>query len=282
MLTFRLRAFRAAARTVAVLTAWPAVAAVIKSDVEYGRAGNVSLRLDACIPEGPGPFPAAILVHGGAWTGGDKRRDIRPLFDPLTRAGFVWFSINYRLAPRYPWPACFDDVQTAIRWAALHAPEYKADPARLALIGYSAGGHLACLAALMAGEDCPVRTVVGLAADTDFESDPRMRSGLKKPLRDLLGRPNMSEADVRIILRGLSPISHVHAGAPPFLLMHGSEDRVVPVGESIHFQERLAACGVPVELIIVRGAKHGLSGWPRYDPRFPEEIISWLRRNLGP
>jgi alpha-L-fucosidase 2 len=265
-----------------MLAAWPAGGAVVKSDVEYGRAGDVSLRLDVCIPDGKGPFPAAILIHGGAWSGGDKRRDVSPLFGPLTRAGFVWFSINYRLAPKHPWPACFDDVQTAVQWVALHAPEYKADPARLALIGYSAGGHLACLAALMAGDDSPVRAVVGLAADTDFESDPRMRNGLKKPLRNLLGRANMSETDIRTVLRGLSPIDHVRTGAPPFLLLHGSADRIVPVNESIHFQSRLDACGVPVELVILKGAPHSLAGWFRYDPGYPGEIIAWLRHTLGP
>src|SRR6202035_311701 len=69
-----------------------------RSDVEYGRAGKSSLRLDAQIPDGPGPFPAAILVHGGGWVAGDRTSNVQPLFEPLSDAGFVWFSVSYRLA----------------------------------------------------------------------------------------------------------------------------------------------------------------------------------------
>ncbi len=68
------------------------------------------------------------------------------MFEPLSRANFTWFTIDYRLAPENRWPACFDDVQTAIRWVKQHAAEFKGDPERIALIGYSAGGHLATLA----------------------------------------------------------------------------------------------------------------------------------------
>src|SRR5262245_33244030 len=84
------------------------------SDIEYGQAGGVSLKLDASVPEGEGPFPVAILVHGGGWSGGDKAgsdkpgngADVTPWFAPLTNAKFTWFSINYRMAPDHRWPAC--------------------------------------------------------------------------------------------------------------------------------------------------------------------------------
>ena len=123
-------------------------------DNEYGRADSERLRLDVSVPEGTGPFPIAILVHGGGWSGGDKSgsdhpgdsADISPWFAPLTAAKFTWFSINYRLAPVHRWPACFADVQAAIRWVKAHAAVYKGDPHRLALFGHSAGGHLVCLA----------------------------------------------------------------------------------------------------------------------------------------
>src|SRR5215467_2780213 len=71
----------------------------IRTNLEYGRAGGMSLLLDAGMPDGAGPFPVAIIVHGGGWSGGDKQKDIDLFFDPLTRANFTWFSINYRLAP---------------------------------------------------------------------------------------------------------------------------------------------------------------------------------------
>jgi acetyl esterase/lipase len=127
--------------------------AAVKPDIEYGTAAGESLRLDASTPEGPGPFPIVILIHGGGWASGDKAKDFTDLFSPLTKNGFLWFSINYRLAPKYRWPACFEDVQTAIRWVKAHAPDYHGDPSKIALLGYSAGGQLATLAAVEAQPD---------------------------------------------------------------------------------------------------------------------------------
>ena len=86
-------------------------------DVEYGATAGERLRLDAHVPDGDGPFPMVIVAHGGGWSAGDKRKDIAVILEPLTKSGaFTRFSINYRLAPTNHWPACFEDVQTAIRW----------------------------------------------------------------------------------------------------------------------------------------------------------------------
>src|SRR5512133_8806 len=84
-------------------------AAALHPDIEYGRAAGESLRLDAYVPDGDGPFPAVILVHGGGWTAGDKsggpkKALIAPMQEPLEHAGFAWFSINYRLAPQHSYP----------------------------------------------------------------------------------------------------------------------------------------------------------------------------------
>src|SRR5689334_16759917 len=105
-------------------------------DIEYSQAGGESLRLDVSIPEGTGPFPIAIPIHGGGWGSGDKAADFGALSKPLAEAGIAWFSINYRLAPKHPWPACFEDVQSAIRWVKANAVTYNVDPKRIALIGY--------------------------------------------------------------------------------------------------------------------------------------------------
>jgi len=99
----------------------------LKSDIEFTRAGDISLTQDAYVPEGPGPFPAVIVVHGGSWTRGDKQTFVKPLFEPLTTAGFAWFTINYRLAPAYRFPAPVEDVESAIRYVQSHAAEYKVD-----------------------------------------------------------------------------------------------------------------------------------------------------------
>src|SRR5579872_6398005 len=122
-----------------------AAAGGLQSDIEYGKAGDVSLKMDAWIPDGAGPFPTVILVHGGGWQNGDKQKNYQPFFEPLTQAGFAWFTVNYRLAPQYPYPAAIDDVVAAIRYIEAHAREYKVDLKRVALTGESAGGHIAAL-----------------------------------------------------------------------------------------------------------------------------------------
>src|SRR4051812_50160059 len=107
-------------------------------DIEYEKVEGIALTLDVHVPEGSGPFPAAILVHGGGWVAGDKQQYITYIFQPLSDAGFAWFSINYRLAPQFKFPADADDVESAIRFVKANAATYKVDPKRIALIGESA------------------------------------------------------------------------------------------------------------------------------------------------
>jgi acetyl esterase len=86
------------------------------NDIEFAKPGGVSLTLDAYVPEGKGPFPTIIIVHGGGWENGTKRTYVTPWFKPLSEAGFAWFTINYRLSPQYKFPAATDDVAEAVRW----------------------------------------------------------------------------------------------------------------------------------------------------------------------
>jgi alpha-L-fucosidase 2 len=258
-------------------------------DIEYGRADGESLRLDVSVPEGPGPFPIAILVHGGGWSGGDKSgsdhpsdsADISPWFAPLTAAKFTWFSINYRLAPVHRWPACFADVQAAIRWVKAHAAAYKGDPHRLALFGHSAGGHLVCLAGTEPTDDTSVQAVVGFAPVTDFEYELPIRGGLSKSLQNLLDRPQAVTADALAILREISPINRVKQGLPPFLIVHGDADKTVPIEESRNFAAKLQASGVTCDLIVIPGAPHRLMSWDQFDPHYADKVIAWLRKTLG-
>jgi acetyl esterase len=93
-----------------------AAAPIDRKDVEFARPGGKPLLLDLHIPDGAGPFPAAILVHGGGFDEGSRSTNVRPLFDPLAEAGFAWFSIDYRLAPAAHAPDSISDVNTAIVW----------------------------------------------------------------------------------------------------------------------------------------------------------------------
>ena len=243
-------------------------------------AGDERLLLDACVPEGAGPFPIAIIVHGGGWSGGDKARDMSLLFKPLSDAKFTWFSINYRLAPKHRFPACIEDVEEAIRWVKKHATEYKGDPQRIALIGESAGGHLVCLAAARAKDDTRVAAVVGFAAPTDLVADVERRGGISPSLKNVFGRDSLDD-DTRSQLRDASPLNLLKAGMPPFLLIHGTDDKSVLYSQSVNFEKRLKDLGVPCEIITIEKGVHGMKNWEKLDTSYKEKMIAWLESTLG-
>src|SRR6266542_7129759 len=116
-------------------------APVDQKDVEYARPGGKPLLLDLHVPDGPGPFPAAILIHGGGFDEGSKSTNVRPLFDLLANDGYAWFSIDYRMAPEFRQPQASEDVNSAIKWVKANAAKYHVDVNRIALIGESAGGY---------------------------------------------------------------------------------------------------------------------------------------------
>ncbi len=200
-------------------------------NVEFAHPGGVVLRLDASVPEGAGPFPAAILVHGGGWVRGDRRIDVAPLFKPLADAGIAWFTIDYRLtSDPLKFGDAVGDVEAAVRFVREHAEEYHVDPDRIALIGESAGGHLAAMAALDEGVP-PVQAVVALYAPTNLVALAKNSDLIPDGIRDEL-KGTVFEKLLLAGLSQLSPIEKVHPGMPPFLLIHGTADPIVPVGQS--------------------------------------------------
>jgi pectinesterase len=253
----------------------------IRKDLEYGRASGESLRLDACVPEGKGPFPAIILVHGGGWSGGDKTSGVDPLFAPFSRAGLAWFSINYRLAPQYHYPAPVEDVETAIRWVKEHAAEFNVDPERLALLGESAGGHLAAMVAMRAKDDTRLAAVVAFYAPVDLESDTERRGGLSLSLRGLFGRTYQVDEQVTQLLRETSPVNYVHSGLPPFLLVHGTADMSVPYSQSVKLQTKLKAAGVVCDLITIDDGVHGMARWEASEPKYKDKVTGWIVEKLA-
>ena len=246
----------------------------LRKNVEYSRAGGESLRLDACVPEGRGPFPAVIMVHGGGWSSGDKTQGVNPLFASISGARLAWFSINYRQAPKHRYPASVEDVEAAIRWVKQHAAEFKVDPERLALLGESAGGHLVALAVVRAKDDTRVAAAIPFYAPVDLESDTERRGGLSLSLRDWFGRSYEVNAEVTRLLSEASPINFVHAGLPPFLLVHGTADMSVPYSQSVQMQVKLKAAGVACDLITIDDGVHGMSRWE--DTGYKHKVVKWL------
>src|SRR5260370_6526273 len=137
-LSMRKSIFILAIATAATLSA----AALDQKDVEYARPGGKPVLLDLHVPDGTGPFPAAILIHGGGFDEGSKSTNVRPLFEVLAGAGYAWFSIDYRMAPEFRFPQAMEDMNSAIRWVKSNAAKYHVDVSKIAIIGESAGGFL--------------------------------------------------------------------------------------------------------------------------------------------
>jgi alpha-L-fucosidase 2 len=249
-------------------------------DVEYGRAGDLSLRMDAHVPPGKGPHPAAILVHGGGWIRGDRAWNVQPLFTPLADAGIAWFSISYRLATDIVnLGAAVQDVRQAIHYVHDNSARYHVDPKRIVLIGESAGAHLSSLAAL--ADPASIAAVVSLYSPNDLELLARTSPAVPAQIRAAVEGSGFA-ALLLGHLRSLSPIHHVSRNAPPFLLIHGTADTVVPFEQSVRMQEKLLAAGAQCDLVPIRGGGHGIRYWDRSPSQlvWRRELVSWLRTKL--
>ena len=256
----------------------------LQKDVVYGNALGQSLLLDVCRPPQPGLHPIALLIHGGGWSTGDKAgsnkpgdgADITPWFKPLSESGFVWFSINYRTAPSSLWPACYEDVKTAVKWIKLHASKFGGDARHIVVIGHSAGGHLAFLLGTEEDPALRVESIVGCAPVTDFEYELPIRKEISKSLQMLHSISKEITPQAHAVLKDTAPINHVHKQMAPFLIIHGQADKTVPIQESINFQAKVQAMGGVCDLIQISGAPHRLLSYTDHDAQWTSKMIAWI------
>ena len=215
---------------------------------------------------------------------GDRINNVQPLLQPLSDAGFAWFTISYRLAGdlvRNPLQigAAESDVRRAVQFVKEHASEYRVNPDRIALIGLSAGGQLAAMAAL--SPDSGVQGVVAFYAPTDLASLAETSSLIPDNIRDAVQGTVFDD----ILMAGLkefSPINHVTASAPPFLLIHGSDDNIVPFAQSERFRDKLLAAGVACQLYRVEGGGHGIGTWESEKlTGYQAPMLAWLQQTLA-
>ena len=268
-----------------LLAAGMAAAANLQSDIEYGKAGDVSLKMDAWVPDGKGPFPTVIVVHGGGWQNGDKQKNCKPFFEPLSQAGFAWFTVNYRLAPQYHYPAAVDDVVRAIRYVEAHAKEYKVDLKRVAITGESAGGHIVALIGARYGHELHLAAVLPFYPVNDFEAivtGSDRTDGAVKAVSAFLGFTEPDEA-AKKLMREASPITYVKKGMPPYLFVHGTGDPLVKFHQSEAMCAKMKQAGSSCEIYAVDGAGHGMVGWER-NPAwqgYKQKVPEWLHQTMG-
>ncbi|MBM3787431.1 MAG: alpha/beta hydrolase [Acidobacteria bacterium] len=255
--------------------------AEMHKDIEFSNPGGVSLTLDASVPDGKGPFPTVIIVHGGGWVNGTKTSYVPPLFEPLTKGNFTWFTINYRLAPAHQFPAALDDVNAAIRWVKKNAKKYKADPKRIALMGESAGGHLVSLACAQGKGETKVAACVPFYGVHDIVARSKKMGEPGVNIEKFLGVKGMGAADIEK-MRAASPIEYVHKNMPPFLNIHGTEDKAVPYDQSPLMCAKMKTVGVACEVFTVEGAPHGVGPWEKVPAhqKYKEKMVEWLHQTL--
>jgi len=250
-------------------------------DLTYTMIDRQPLLMDVYYPGSGGPWPGMVFVHGGGWVEGDKA----PMAMVPTDAGFLVVSINYRMYPAYRFPAMIEDVKTAIRHLRAKSSLYNLDPERIALVGHSAGGHLVALAGL-AGESAgwdiggfpdqssQVQAVVPMSAPANLSSS--FPEEVVNLVSGVFGADQLASA---------SPVQYAHPGAPPFLIVHGDKDDVVPVEQAHLLYDALKKAGSPVEELILKNGGHGfepVSGpvSPSLDEMFAR-VLEFLTAHLG-
>jgi acetyl esterase/lipase len=241
-------------------------------NLEYARPDDKPVKLDLFVPEkAKRPLPLVIWVHGGGWQQGSKEGC--PAL-PLVKDGFAVASINYRLTDRAPFPAQIQDCKAAVRYLRAHAKEYNLDPERFGAWGASAGGHLVALLGTTCGNaECEggslgnaehssgVQCVCDWFGPTDFLTYPADMAEVSPMLAKLFGG-KLSEK--RELAKLASPALHVKkpedgkkTTIPPFLIVQGDKDPLVPDAQSRELADKLKEAGVENELVIVEGAGHG-------------------------
>jgi acetyl esterase/lipase len=264
----------------------------LKRNIVYRQASGTDLTLDLYLPQGPGPHPIALFIHGGGWTEGKKEMG-KPLCAPLARRGYLAATINYRLADVAPWPAQIDDCLAAVRWLQAHGAEYGGDPAQIVVTGGSAGGQLALSLACGWGEggtavngvppeypwpDRPIKACCSWYGPTDLAllgKAPKLSQNLEL----YLGATREERA---VTAPAASPLLYVDAHDPPVLFIHGTKDPLVPLAQSQRMEEALIAAGVKTELIAVEGGSHGVFlAKPDELAELGQRMINWFDRQLG-
>jgi acetyl esterase/lipase len=266
----------------------PPEGVTVHRDLPYVENGHPRQRLDLYLPALGAAAPLIVWIHGGAFRMGSKE-DRVPL--EMLERGYAIASLNYRLSQHARVPAQIEDCKAALRWLRANAGMYNLDPERFASWGESAGGHLAAMLGAAGDErslevgahlehSSRVQAVLDFFGPTDFLQmdahrlpEGQVHDVADSPESQLLGGP-IQERPAAVARA--NPVSYVTAQAPPFLIVHGDRDPLVPYHQSTLLAAALEAAGVPVTLYTVVGAGHG--GFD--DPQIPTLVHAFLAAHL--
>ncbi len=269
----------------------PYVLQTLQKDIVF--SSQYGLKLDAYVPKGRGPFPAVIIAHGGGWEAGDKVTYAAPIFEPLAKAGFAWFSINYRLTPQARHQDQLDDLREAIRYVKAYAKTFRIDPNRLALLGESASAQMVSYLATNAQTEkeagLNVAAVVSFYGVYDLTAMVKEHSPRALHAR-LFGLQELND-QAWTMLRRYSPLYNVETylphplriqQMPPLLLICGTKDGLYKQQEA--FSQRLQSLNARYDSFAVEGAPHGMENWEGHPEwmSYKQKLVDWLRVQLRP
>lgn len=245
---------------------------LVCEEIIYKEIGEMSLGFDIYrsseISASPHMAPVVVYVHGGAWMVGDKRSGLRlawPMLEALCSKGFVFVSTDYRLANTYTkFPAPVEDVRDTVRYLKKNTDQLGIDSERIALMGVSAGGHLALMAALAPDDSlggdpklCTysgrVRAVVSWCGPTDLRIEQHRTPIREILVAELVGQPFQNDS---YLYSAASPAAYVSSTSPPILLLHSEEDSLVPYGQAQCMYEQAMVVGADVMLISIENSGH--------------------------
>ncbi len=259
------------------------------NDLPYGTAGAYLLFLDLYRPDPmpATPLPAIIYLHGGMWRRGDKALSKPPIL--VEHGEYIVASVNYRLSDQAIFPAQLHDCKAAVRWLRANADRYGIDGARIGAWGYDAGGHLATLLGVTGNQpqlegdggsmqhSSAVQAVVAVAAPSDFNALGDWHNDPDSPESMLVGGalPERQE-----FVQLANPLSHVHPASPPFLIIHGEDDDVVPIKQSVLLHNALQQHGVASELWRIDGAGHSFGATTAHFAHVNQRIEQFFASHL--
>jgi acetyl esterase/lipase len=246
----------------------------VKADMEYAKAGAVSLTLDVYKPMESAQelLPCIVWIHGGGWQSGNKSSGLQRVGKWVASGEYVGVSVGYRLTDVASWPAQIHDCKAAIRYLRAKSAELGIDPDRIGVWGSSAGGHLVSLLGTsgdvpeldgdlgVTGVSSQVTCVVDFCGPSDFLRFTRDNPGESsegRPVYKLFAGPLEERLDAA---KQASPATHVSKNDPPFLIVHGTEDKTVPLDQALSFYELQKKAGMDSTLLKIEGMGHGIGG----------------------